>query len=76
MKTFFFSLTVSSVLLLAGFLAPPLGIIDNSVLASVGLLLLFTSVEKLPEVIKASRSIRIQSGASSVEITAQQEQEA
>ena len=38
MKTFYVSLILSILLLVGGFLSPPLGIIDSSVLSAVGLL--------------------------------------
>ena len=69
MKTFYFNLIVSTLLIVAGFLVPPVGIIDGSVLSAVGLLLLFSVVERIPEAIKAGRNIKLQRGDSSVEIS-------
>ena len=65
---FYLNLTVSISLMLAGFFAPPLGVIDDSVLSAVGLLLMFAVVAKVPEVIKASRSVRITKGDFRAEI--------
>ena len=59
---FYLNLTVSILLMLAGFFAPPLGVIDDSVLSAVGLLLMFYVVAQLPDVIRASRSVRITKG--------------
>lgn len=53
MKTFYFNLAVSVLLIIGGFLVPPVGIIDGSVLTAVGLLLMFSVIEKVPEAIKA-----------------------
>lgn len=47
---------------------PPVGIIDGSVLTAVGLLLLFSVIEKIPEAIKAGRSIKVTKGDFSAEI--------
>lgn len=45
-----------------GFFVPPIGVIDGSVLTAVGLLLLFATVEKIPEAVKAGRNLKIQKG--------------
>ena len=41
---FWISLVISFALIVAGFIAPPLGVIDNSVLVAVGMLLGFVVV--------------------------------
>lgn len=69
MKTFYFNLAVSVLLIIGGFLVPPVGIIDGSVLTAVGLLLMFSVIEKVPEAIKAGRNIKLQKGDFSVEIS-------
>ena len=69
MKTFYFNLIVSVLLIVGGFLVPPVGVIDGSVLTAVGLLLMFSVVEKIPDAIKAGRSIKLSKGDSSVEIS-------
>ena len=69
MKTFHVLLTVSVLLIVGGFFVPPIGVIDGSVLSAVGLLLMFATIEKIPEAIKAGRNIKVQKGDSSVEIT-------
>lgn len=69
MKTFYINLVVSILLIVGGFLVPPVGIIDGSVLTAVGLLLMFSVIEKVPEAIKAGRNIKLQKGDSSVEIS-------
>lgn len=71
MKTFYIYLVVSILLIVGGFLVPPEGIIDGSVLTAVGLLLMFSVIEKVPEAIKAGRNIKLQKGDSSVEITSE-----
>ena len=60
---------VSSVLLIVGgFFCPPIGVIDGSVLSAVGLLLMFSVVDKLPEAFKAGKSVRIQKGDFKAEV--------
>lgn len=49
MKTFYFNLAVSVLLIIEGFFVPPAGIIDGSELTAVGLLLMFSVVEKNPK---------------------------
>ena len=71
MKTFYFNLAVSVLLIIGGFLVPPVGIIDGSVLTAVGLLLMFSVIEKIPEAIKAGKSVKISKGDSSVEISSE-----
>ena len=48
MKTFYVSLILSILLLVGGFLSPPLGIIDSSVLSAVGLLFAFATLASFP----------------------------
>ncbi len=62
---------VSIGLIVGGFLVPPIGVIDGSVLTAVGLLLMFALVEKVPEAIKAGRSVKIQKGDFTAEIEAE-----
>ena len=69
MKTFYINLTVSILLIVGGFIVPPTGVIDGSVLTAVGLLLMFSVIERIPEAIKAGRNIKLQRGDSSVEIS-------
>lgn len=71
MKTFYINLFISIALIIGGFFCPPIGVIDGSVLTAVGLLLLFAVIEKIPEAIRAGKSIKIQSGSASVEINAE-----
>lgn len=71
MKTFYVNLVVSILLIVGGFLVPPVGIMDGSVLTAVGLLLMFSVIEKLPAAIKAGKNIKLQKGDSSVEISSE-----
>lgn len=69
MRTFYVTLIVSIALIVGGFIVPPTGVIDGSVLTAVGLLLMFAVVEKIPEAIAAGRSVKISKGDASLEVT-------
>lgn len=71
MKVFYLTLGTSIFLIGAGFLIPPTGVIDGSVLTAVGELLMFSVIARIPEAIKAGRNIKLQKGDSSVEITSE-----
>ena len=43
--------------------------IDGSVLSAVGLLLMFATIDKIPEAIKAGRNLKIQKGGFSAEVS-------
>ena len=62
MKVFYLNLAVSILLIVGGFFVPPIGVIDGSVLSAVGLLLMFATIDKIPEAIKAGKSVKISKG--------------
>ena len=65
MRTFRLTLALSILLIVGGFICPPMGVIDGSVLTAVGLLLAFASLAQLPlliEAAKGGRRIRLQKG--------------
>lgn len=68
MKVFYLNLVVSIALIVGGFFVPPLGVIDGSVLTAVGLLLMFSVIEKVPEAIKAGKLVKIGKGDFSAEV--------
>ena len=68
MKVFYITFVLSVLLIVSGFLIPPTGVIDGSVLTAVGELLMFSVVARIPEAIKAGKSVKIQKGDSSIEI--------
>jgi len=71
MKTFYVTFFVSLVLIIGGFLVPPVGVIDGSVLTAVGLLLMFAVLAQVPTIINAARngkSIKLQKGDFSAEV--------
>ena len=69
MKVFYTSFILSIALIIGGFFCPPIGQIDGSVLTAVGLLIMFATVEKIPEAIKAVRSVKLTKGDSSIEVS-------
>lgn len=69
MRVFTVTFVLSVLLIVGGFFCPPIGVIDGSVLTAVGLLLMFSVIEKIPEAIKAGKNIKVQKGDSSVEIS-------
>ena len=62
MRTLYINLIVSILLIVGGFFVPPVGVIDGSVLIAVGLLLMFSVIERIPEAIKAGKSVKISKG--------------
>ncbi len=59
---------ISVILLIAGFLLPPMGVIDGSVLTAVGELLLFPVVIYAFRAIELGLEVKIQKGDTTVEI--------
>ena len=71
MKVFYLTLLISICLLVGGFLIPPTGIIDGSVLTAVGELLMFSIAAQVPAIVREARngkSIRLQKGDFSAEV--------
>ena len=76
MKTFYLTLAISLLLIIGGFLLPPMGIIDGSVLTAVGELLMFGVLAQLPALIDAAKngkSIKLTKGDSSIEVSSPQD---
>ena len=76
MKIFYVTLAVSLLLITGGFLLPPMGIIDSSVLTAVGELLMFGVMAQVPHLIEAAKngkSIRLQKGDFSAEVSSKDE---
>lgn len=59
---FWVSFIISVALIVAGFLIPPTGIIDGSVLTAVGLLLGFSTIHKLPQIFNKADKITAKVG--------------
>ena len=76
MKTFYLTLAISLLLIVGGFLLPPMGIIDASVLTAVGELLMFGVLAQVPALIDAAKngkSVKISKGDFSAEVTSADE---
>ena len=72
MKTFYLTLAISLLLIVGGFLLPPMGIIDGSVLTAVGELLMFGVLAQVPALINAAKngkSVKISKGDFTAEVT-------
>ena len=74
MKTFYITLITSILLIVGGFICPPIGIIDSSVLTAVGLLLAFATLAQVPTLMEAARNgqrIRLTKGDFSAEVSSE-----
>ena len=72
MRIFYLTFAISLLLIIGGFLLPPMGIIDGSVLTAVGELLMFGVLAQLPAIIDAAKngkSIKVTKGDSSIEVS-------
>ena len=77
MTAFYINLSVSIVLIVCGFLLPPMGIIDGSVLTAVGLLLMFGVLAQVPALIEAAqhgKSIKLTKGDFSAEVSSSEDE--
>ena len=76
MKVFYLTLAISLLLIVGGFLLPPMGIIDGSVLTAVGELLMFGVLAQVPALIDAAKngkSVKISKGDFTAEVTSSDE---
>lgn len=71
MRVFTVTFVLSVALIIGGFLVPPIGVIVGSVLSAVGLLLMFATIDKIPEAIKAGRSIKLLKGDFTAEVNSE-----
>ena len=77
MKIFYLTLAISLLLIIGGFLLPPLGIIDGSASTAVGELLMFGVLAQLPALIDAAKngkSIKLTKGDSSIEVSSSEDE--
>ena len=77
MTAFYINLSVSIVLIVGGFLLPPMGIIDGSVLTAVGLLLMFGVLAQVPALIAAAQHgkiIKLTKGDFSAEVSSSEDE--
>lgn len=75
--TFYATLVVSILLLVGGFLCPPTGVVDGSVLTAVGLLLAFALLAQLPSLLNAAQghTLRLTKGDFTAEVRGNDEVE-
>ena len=76
MKVFYLTLAISLLLIIGGFLLPPMGIIDGSVLTAVAELLMFGVLAQVPALIDAAKngkSVKISKGDFTAEVTSSDE---
>ena len=76
MKIFYLTFAISLLLIIGGFLLPPMGIMDGSVLTAVGELLMFGVLAQVPALISAAKngkSVKISKGDFSAEVTSADE---
>ena len=66
---FWICLAVSAGLLIAGFIVPPTGVIDGTVLSGVGELFAFAALGEIPVVVREAKSAKITTGNKTIEIT-------
>ena len=66
--TFLVCFFVSVGLIIGGFFAPPMGVIDNSVLTAVGELLLFPTLLYGFRALELGYNVRFQKGETSIEV--------
>ena len=73
MRIFYLTFAISLLLIIGGFLLPPMGIIDGSVLTAAGELLMFGVLAQVPTLIDAAKngkSVNISKGDFSAEVSA------
>ena len=72
MKIFYLTFAISLLLIVGGFLLPPMGIIDGSVLTAIGELLMFGVLAQLPAIIDAAKNgknIKVTKGDFTAEVS-------
>ena len=72
MRVFYINLTLSILLIAGGFVCPPMGVIDGSVLTAVGLLLPFAVLARLPAFMEQAakgKTIRLKKGDFTAEVS-------
>lgn len=67
-KTFGILSTASVLLIVAGFLVPPTGVIDPSVLTAVGEIFAFAALAQVPIMLESGHKVRINKGDTTIEL--------
>lgn len=65
---FWLCLIVSLALFIGGFLVPPTGVVDGSVLTGMGILFGFAVLSQVPHFIKTAEYARITNGDTTIEV--------
>lgn len=73
--SFWVCLVTSLVLIVGGFLVPPIGVIDGSVLTAVGEIFGFAALGSLPKVLKAHNA-KITHGDMTIEVSRKEDEDA
>lgn len=73
--SFVLCFVVSVALLIAGFLTPPIGIIDGSCLSAVGEIIAIPTIMYAFQALEMGMKIKLQKGDASIEITKKAEEE-
>ena len=66
---FYICLVATVALLVAGFIVPPMGVIDPSVLTGSGILLGFATIGQVPYIIEKGRTATIKHGQTEISIS-------
>ena len=77
MRTFSITLITSLLLIVGGFITPPIGQIDGSVLTAVGLLLAFATLSQVPSFIESAtggKTIRLKKGDFTAEVSSSEDE--
>lgn len=74
--TFFISLISSVGLLVAGFIVPPPGVIDPSVLTATGILAFYGVMATVQEAIKKGKSVKVSKGDINLSVGGKEKSEA
>lgn len=65
---FWITLILSAALIIAGFILPPMGIIDNSVLMAVGELGFFAVIAEIPLYLESKKDLTISKGNTTITV--------
>lgn len=65
---FYATLITSIALFVGGFFAPPMGIIDGSILTASGILLGFATIAQIPVMINAKNGVKITHNNTSIQV--------
>ena len=60
--------TAAIALIVAGFLVPPTGVIDPSVLTAVGELFAFATLAQVPAMLESGHRVKVQKGNTTIEL--------